>query len=184
MRIIIYDIIRTVARSLPQGFTLAVIISVVFEYIRHKTLNGYISSLENKKNRYFIYLLTYCYMVLYRTLLCRTATYAPLSKVWRDWGIIKCNPLKIDPSPFVGNIALFTILILLILLNFSHKFKNGKDMLIKCTVLSFVLSLSIEVMQLITCRGTFQISDLVYNTLGGFIGSVIYIKFIDKKINT
>lgn len=51
MRIIINDIIRTVVRSLPQGFTLAVIISVVFEYIRHKTLNGYISSLENKKKQ-------------------------------------------------------------------------------------------------------------------------------------
>lgn len=182
MRIFINDIIRTVTRSLPQGFTLAVFISVVLEYIKHKTLNGYIASLENKKSRYFIYLLTYCYMVLYRTLLCRTATYVPLSKVWRDWGIVKCNPLKIDPSPLVGNIALFTILILLILLNFSHKFKDDKDILIKCTVLSFVLSLSIEVMQLITCRGTFQISDLTYNTVGGLLGAVIYIK-TQQKIN-
>ena len=182
MKVIIIDIIRTVKCSFPQGFTLALIISVVFEYIRHKTLNGYISSLENKKNRYFIYLLTYCYMVLYRTLLCRTAIYDPLSIVWQDWGIVKCNPLKIDLSPFVGNIALFTILILLILLNFSNKFKNNKDMLIKCTVLSFVLSLSIEVMQLITCRGTFQISDLTYNTVGGMLGAVIYIK-AQQKIN-
>ena len=184
MKIFILDIIRTVTRSLPQGFTLAVLISVVLEYTKRKTLNGYIASLENKKSRYLIYLLTYCYMVIYRTLLCRKAIYEPLSRIWQDWGIINQGGIKIEPSPFVGNITLFTILILLILLNFSHKFKNGKDMLIKCTVLSFVLSLSIEVMQIITYRGTFQISDLVYNTLGGFIGSVIYIKFIDKKINT
>lgn len=184
MKLIIIDIIRTVRCSFPQGFTLAIMLTVLAHLLKHGRIDGYINSLNEKKSRYFIYLLTYCYMVLYRTLLCRTDTYAPLSKVWRDWGIIKCNPLKIDPSPFVGNIALFTILILLILLNFSHKFKSDKDKLIKCTVLSFVLSLSIEVMQLITCRGTFQISDLVYNTLGGFIGSVIYIKFIDKKINT
>lgn len=182
MKVIIIDIIRTAKCSFPQGFTLAIMLTVLAHLLKHGRIDGYINSLNEKKSRYFIYLLTYCYMVLYRTLLCRTATYAPLSKVWRDWGIVKCNPLKIDLSPFVGNIALFTILILLILLNFSNKFKNNKDMLIKCTVLSFVLSLSIEVMQLITCRGTFQISDLTYNTIGGMLGAVIYIK-AQQKIN-
>ena len=184
MRIIIIDIIRTVARSLPQGFTLAVIISVVFEYIRHKTLNGYISSLENKKNRYFIYLLTYCYMVLYRTLLCRKAIYEPLSRIWQDWGIINQGKIKIEPSPFFGNTLMFTLLLILLMMNFADRFKSNNHIIIKCTGISFSLSLLIETMQLITCRGTFQISDLVYNTLGGFIGSVIYIKLIDKKINT
>lgn len=184
MRIFINDIIRTVTRSLPQGFTLAVLISVVLEYTKRKTLNGYITSLENKKSRYFIYLLTYCYMVIYRTLLCRKAIYKPLSRIWQDWGIINQGEIKIEPSPFFGNTLMFTLLMILLMMNFTDRFKSKNHIIIKCTGISFLLSFLIETTQLITCRGTFQISDLVYNTLGGFIGSVIYIKFIDKKINT
>lgn len=184
MKIFILDIIRTVTRSLPQGFTLAVLISVVLEYTKRKTLNGYIASLENKKNRYFIYLLTYCYMVIYRTLLCRKAIYKPLSRIWQDWGIINQGEIKIEPSPFFGNTLMFTLLMILLMMNFTDRFKSKNHIIIKCTGIAFLLSFLIETTQLITCRGTFQISDLVYNTLGGFIGSVIYIKFIDKKINT
>lgn len=184
MKIFIVDIIRTVVMSLPQGFTLAVIISVALEYIRRRTLGGYIRSLENKKSRYFIYLLTYCYMVLYRTLLCREAIYKPLSRVWQDWGIVRSGSVKIDPSPFLGNTLMFTLLMILVLMNFSDRFKSDRDILIKCTIISFLLSLSIETIQIITCRGTFQISDLIYNTLGGFIGCLLYTKLINKKLNT
>jgi len=41
-------------------------------------------------------------------------------------------------------------------------------------VASFALSLFIESVQLVFRIGNFQISDLVYNTLGGFIGGIIY----------
>lgn len=50
------------------------------------------------------------------------------------------------------------------------KFKDIKNTLI----LSFLTSLVIEVLQLLTTLGTFQLSDLLYNTLGGVIGYIIY----------
>lgn len=184
MRIFINDIIRTVARSLPQGFTLAIMLTVLAHLLKHGRIDGYINSLNEKKSRYFIYLLTYCYMVIYRTLLCRKAIYKPLSRIWQDWGIINQGEIKIEPSPFFGNTLMFTLLMILLMMNFTDRFKSKNHIIIKCTGISFLLSFLIETTQLITCRGTFQISDLVYNTLGGFIGSVIYIKFIDKKINT
>ena len=37
-----------------------------------------------------------------------------------------------------------------------------------------VFSLSVELFQLIFFVGTFQLSDLVYNILGGVIGGIIY----------
>lgn len=38
----------------------------------------------------------------------------------------------------------------------------------------FLFSLTIEFLQLFLRLGTFQLSDLCYNTLGGAIGGVLY----------
>ena len=55
---------------------------------------------------------------------------------------------------------------------------NGKNIIniicLVCYVLAFVISLFIEVNQLLFQVGTFQISDLVYNTLSGLIGYILY----------
>ena len=40
--------------------------------------------------------------------------------------------------------------------------------------ITFVFSLSIESLQLFLRLGTFQVSDLTYNTLGGGIGGAVY----------
>ena len=40
---------------------------------------------------------------------------------------------------------------------------------------AFIFSLIIEFSQLILCLGTFQISDIVYNTLGEIIGGLFYL---------
>ena len=45
---------------------------------------------------------------------------------------------------------------------------------------SFLFSISIEFLQLFLRLGTFQLSDIVYNTLGGLLGGLIY--FIAYKI--
>ena len=39
---------------------------------------------------------------------------------------------------------------------------------------AFLFSLSVELLQLFLRVGTFQLSDICYNTLGGIIGGVIY----------
>ncbi len=40
--------------------------------------------------------------------------------------------------------------------------------------IAFCFSVGIEFMQLLLRLGTFQLSDLFYNTLGGLLGGVIY----------
>lgn len=54
-------------------------------------------------------------------------------------------------------------------------FDVEKRVLWKSTKLGFVFSVSIEMLQLLLRLGTFQVSDIVYNTVGGLLGGVAYI---------
>lgn len=46
--------------------------------------------------------------------------------------------------------------------------------IIYSTKVAFLFSLTIEFLQLFLRLGTFQLSDLCYNTLGGAMGGVLY----------
>ena len=49
-----------------------------------------------------------------------------------------------------------------------------RQVLWKAVKIVFLFSLSIEFTQLFLRLGTFQLSDLAYNTLGGLVGGFIY----------
>lgn len=51
------------------------------------------------------------------------------------------------------------------------------DIKLKSTVASFLISLSLENIQLITRRGYYDIDDIIANTLGGFLGGALFITF-------
>ena len=42
------------------------------------------------------------------------------------------------------------------------------------TVYTFVFSLFVETIQLVTQTGTFDVDDLILNTFGGFLAAVMY----------
>ena len=69
----------------------------------------------------------------------------------------------------VVNVVLFVPLGILI----AHFFNNKKILITGLTV--FVFSLLIEVFQLVTVIGAFMLNDLIANTLGGFLGAIIYV---------
>lgn len=52
---------------------------------------------------------------------------------------------------------------------------------LKCTLAGFCFSVMIEMIQLMTGRGYFQVDDMVTNTLGAWIGSVVFWIIIRKK---
>ena len=66
--------------------------------------------------------------------------------------------------------------ILFIPLGFLMKIKHSAKYVV---AISGGVSLFIEVMQLITHRGLFEISDLIFHTLGGVIG-IVFMAFIQK----
>ena len=106
------------------------------------------------------------------TLIGRTHT-DPLSAVFTGWLPFKRydGTWNIDA---VYNIFLLTPIIFSI--NGVHPFALKKNWKYKATILSFIISFFIEINQLIFSIGTFQISDLVYNTLSGVIGGWLFIR--------
>ena len=68
-------------------------------------------------------------------------------------------------------------------MKFEREEKSTKALL-RTLLSSLCFSAFIELNQLIFSKGTFQFSDIVYNTLGGVLGAVIFIiinLIIEKK---
>ncbi len=58
---------------------------------------------------------------------------------------------------------------------FGEKIGNGwKKILWYSGKIAFILSISIEMLQLLLRLGTFQLSDIFYNTVGGVLGGLMY----------
>lgn len=96
----------------------------------------------------------------------------PLSNVMGGWGIwetvngerqltTECIEDVILMMPFTGMVM--------------WTFDVEKIVVRKSTKLGLIFSVSIEMLQLLLRLGTFQISDIVYNTLGGMLGGVVYL---------
>ena len=62
-----------------------------------------------------------------------------------------------------------------VLWSFGKKIGNGwKKILWQSGKITFIFSIGIEILQLLLHLGTFQLSDIFYNTVGGMIGGLIY----------
>lgn len=98
--------------------------------------------------------------------------YDAFYNVFGDWSIFDTDYyMYINFTPIV-NIMLFLPLAPIIYLSYRNIGINNK--LLKITALcGFSWSLSIELIQLCFRIGTFQISDLVYNTVGGIFGFLL-----------
>lgn len=60
-------------------------------------------------------------------------------------------------------------------------FNMKKKVILKSIKIAFLFSISIEFLQLFLRLGTFQLSDIFYNTLGGFIGGMLYYAVMKVK---
>ena len=77
----------------------------------------------------------------------------------------------------IENLALFipfTILLLWAAKDRVLARKTIGSVLCNSTKITFLFSFAIEMLQLFLRLGTWQLSDLFYNTLGGAIGGMIY----------
>ena len=77
----------------------------------------------------------------------------------------------------VENIILmfpFTVMLMWTMKEKLVKVISLRSIAFKSAEIAFCFSLTIEFLQLFLRLGTFQLSDLFYNTLGGFLGGVAY----------
>lgn len=187
----IRKIISNVLQAIYQPFFFALILSVLvmfFVMYLDKYTEG---SLKDKlwaaakewKGRFAstvrfrrgFYLVFCAVMVLFKTLLNRNMWANPISDVIGIWGFKNANGEF--TTEIVENVVLFVPLVFFLFwymetrTTFSTKFHL---VMIRAIVFAFVSSLSIEMLQLVLRLGTWQLSDLFFNTLGGIIGGLIY----------
>lgn len=189
--IILERIIKSVLTALYQPFGAAVLMAFVsmFVFLYAKEHGWKKGSLiknifgtwfrnfkESSTFRRAFLLVFYSTMILFRTILDRDIWSDPLSDVMGNWGLHYADgTLSTEP---IENCMLFIPFAVLLLWAFKDEIL-GSDVrlgkiLWKSTVVVGIFSLGIEFSQLLFHLGTFQISDLVYNTLGGTVGGAVY----------
>lgn len=182
---IIRKIVANVLTALYQPFGFSVIMSILimffymfakeygFKVVVQRWGNEFKSSSRFRK---LFILVFYIAMILFRTLLNRDMWKNPVSDVIGVWGLYDAKGDLTTET--IENLALFIPFTILLLWSFREKFLGESVKLIRTIWQSlkivFLFSLIIEFLQLFLRLGTFQLSDLFYNTLGGLVGGLIY----------
>ena len=193
----IKNIIANVLQAIYQPFFFALVLSVLvmfFVLFLGKYKDGTVKdkiwkALREWKDTFFasvkfrraFYFIFFAVMVLFKTLLNREMWMNPVRDVIGIWGFTDHNGKF--TTEIVENVVLFIPLIFFIFffLETTSK-KNTKFLKVMgmAIVISFLSSLTIEMLQLFLRLGTWQLSDLAFNTLGGVIGGLIY--WVSAKI--
>ena len=179
---IITKIISNVLSALYQPFWFAVILSVLFMFVyktypsKRQAVKDWILWFKSDPSfRRAFLLIFYTVMILFRTLLNRNMWSNPVSNVIGVWGLY--NAKGELTTECIENLALFipfTILLLWAAKDRVLARKTIGSVLCNSTKITFLFSFAIEMLQLFLRLGTWQLSDLFYNTLGGAIGGMIY----------
>lgn len=175
-------IITNVLTALYQPFWFAVILSVLFMYVYKsypsikQAAKSWISwfKTDSAFRRTFL-LVFYIVMILFRTLLNRNMWANPLSDVIGIWWIYNANGEL--TTECIENFALFIPFTVLLLWAAKERILHKMTMasvLWNSTKIVFLFSFGIEMLQLLLRLGTWQLSDIFFNTLGGAVGGLIY----------
>ena len=115
-------------------------------------------------------------MILFRTLLNRNLWMNPLSDVMGGWGIWETvNGEQKLTTECIENVIMMVPFSSVVMWAFEGKIGNGwKKILSHSGKIAFIFSVSIEMLQLLLRLGTFQLSDIFYNTVGGILGGLLY----------
>ena len=142
--------------------------------------------LKFKKSVFFrkLFLLTFVTsFILFRTLLSRDLWMNPLSNVMGGWGIWETvNSEQKLTTECIENVIMMVPFSATVIWMFRKKIGNGwKKILCFSGNIAFEFSLMIEFLQLLLRLGTFQLSDIFYNTVGGVLGGLLYCAIVKVR---
>ena len=122
-------------------------------------------------------------MILFRTLLNRNLWMNPLSKVMGGWGIWETvNGEQKLTTECIENVIMMVPFSSVVMWTFKEKTGNSwKKILWYSGKIAFIFSISIEMLQLLMRLGTFQLSDIFYNTVGGVLGGLMYCAVVKAR---
>ena len=126
------------------------------------------------RNLFFLAFVTS--LILFRTLLNRQLWMNPLSDVMGGWGIWETvNGEQKLTTECIENVIMMVPFSAVVMWTFEEKMEKGwKKILWQSGRIAFSFSVSIEMLQLLLRLGTFQLSDIFYNTVGGVLGGLMY----------
>ena len=175
-------IITNVLTALYQPFWFSIILAVLFMFVYKRYPSVKQAAKEwifwfksDSTFRRTFFLVFYTVMILFRTLLNRNMWANPVSNVIGVWGLY--NAKGELTTECIENLALFipfTVLLLCAAREMIFQKMTIGSVLWNSTKITFLFSFAIEMLQLFLRLGTWQLSDLFYNTLGGVIGGLIY----------
>ena len=115
-------------------------------------------------------------MILFRTLLNRNLWMNPLSDVMGGWGIWETvNGEQKLTTECIENVIMMVPFLAVVMWTFGEKIGNSWNKILWYSgKIAFIFSISIEMLQLLLRLGTFQLSDIFYNTVGGVLGGMMY----------
>ena len=115
-------------------------------------------------------------LVLFHTLLNRSQWMNPLADIMGGWGIWETvNGARQLTTECIENVIMMVPFSAVVLWTFGEKIGNGwKKILWQSGKIAIIFSVSIEMLQLLLRLGTFQLSDIFYNTAGGVLGGLMY----------
>ena len=191
MKDIIASIITSVLTALYQPFWFSVILSVLvlffylFSYHNETGGRGIRGAFSVwwqffKDSAFFrklFFLTFYTTMILFRTLLNRDMWMNPLSDVMGNWWIWKYgnDGTRNLTTECIENVIMMVPFSAVVMWTFEEKIGNSlKKILWQSGKIAFCFSISIEMLQLLLRLGTFQLSDIFYNTVGGVLGGLMY----------
>lgn len=179
----------------PFGFSLLLSFLVMFFYLyayeAQDAGKGWKNAIvtwykEFKKSVFFrkLFLLAFVIsMILFRTLLNRNLWMNPLSDVMGGWGIWRIvNGEQTLTTECIENVIMMIPFTSIGMWTFWEKVdRNWKKVLWQSGKIAFVFSIVIEMLQLLLRLGTFQLSDIFYNTVGGGVGGFIYYAVVKTR---
>ena len=187
---IITKIITNILTALyePFGFSLLLSFLAMFFYLyayepsaagkgwKSAILTWYQKIKESVFFRKLFFLAFVTSLILFRTLLNRQLWMNPLSDVMGGWGIWKTvNGEQKLTTEGIENVIMMVPFSAVVMWTFEEKLGNGwKKILRQSGKIAFIFSVSIEMLQLLLRLGTFQLSDIFYNTVGGVLGGLMY----------
>ena len=115
-------------------------------------------------------------LILFRTLLNRNLRMNQLSDVMGGWGIWETvNGERQLTTECIENMIMMVPFSSVVMWTFGEKIGSGWKKILWCSrKIAFIFSVSIEMLQLLLRLGTFQLSDIFYNTVGGALGGLMY----------
>ena len=191
-------VITSILTALYQTFWFSVLLAILcmflYLYITDASQAGkgwkvavkyWISQFKTSVSfRRLFFLIFYTAMILFRTLLNRAMWKYPLADVIGTWKIISSSETSemVVSTECLENLLLFIPFTVLLLWYQSYKMDfESRKCVWYATKITFTIALSIEFLQLFLQLGTFQLSDLFYNTLGGTFGGLIFC--IAERVN-